>query len=452
MIKSPSTIPYHVPALPTASAPPAGLPVGKGGAVSEKALCDQLLCLKVAPRRPDDMPPPRSNGSCETQYKIIPRQRATVAASSPGPVPANSPNDGPNDGPKVKQVVVLDWDDCLRDHQALNYQGLHNALALAAEEMAEVFPEIGEALKRMKDGVGADDDAPLLMKSQEDFSKHLLVHHKIFTLPVTEDFVRKMLPDLDEKRTKSIVHAVHARYERPRKARIRPLGDHEQPPAKPEPPRNLPFPEVPFTMMPGAQAFLEKCRSPDTRVILLSNRQQGDLENEIRHLGKGHHFDVVSGSPRVTQKISDAPPEPMPVELQQKLMGLLGGTDTEALRTALEEAAVYAHPDITKVRWTPTKPDPTRLRESLEALGVPPDVPIVSYGDQATDVQQLARLAQEELRDRLNQPDRRLEGVIVNRTHPDVGRLIEVEGIPTRVVSSFEDLVAEPLMKPLGPA
>ena len=439
MIKSPSTIPHHVPALPTASAPPAGLPVGKGGAVSEDALRALLGKRETPPDQLDDMPRPRSTISRETLDKTIPQPGATAAAGSPGSVRAG--------GSEVKQVVVLDWDDCLRDHQALNYQWLHNALALAAEEKADTLPEIGVALERlrrgMKDGVGADDDAPLLMKSQEDFSKHLLVHHKIFTLPVTEDFVRKMLPDLDEQRTESIIHAVHARYVRQMKARIRPPGDHEQPPAKPEPPRNLPFPEVPFTMMPGAQAFLEKCRSPDTRVILLSNRQQGDLENEIRHLGKGHHFDVVSGSPRVTQKISDAPPEPMPVELQQKLMGLLGGTDTEALRTALEEAAVYAHPDTTKVRWTPTKPDPTRLRESLEALGVPPDVPIVSYGDQVTDVQQLARL---------DQPDRRLEGVIVNRTHPKVGHQIDVEGIPTRVVSSFEDLVAEPLMKPLGPA
>lgn len=439
MNTSPSTIHPRVPASPTAP----GLPVGKGGAISKEALRTQIGHLKRAPHRPADTPPPRSTVSREALDKMIPQHHATGAAGSPGPAAAG--------GSDVKQVLVLDWDDCLRDHQALAYQGLHNALALTAVELADTFPEIGEALERMqrcmKDGVGANDGAPLLMKSQEDFSNHLLVNHRIFTPHIAEDFVRKMLPGLDEPRTVAISQAVHAQYARELKSRLRPPGDHEQPPAKPEPPRDLPFPLVPFTMMPGAQAFLEQCRSPDSRVILLSNRQHGDLENEIRHLGMGHHFDVVSGTSLIAQPISGAASEPMPAGLQQRLTGLLGstGTDTgtQALRAALEEAAVHAHPDTTRMRWMPAKPDATRLRESLEALDVPPDVPIVSYGDQASDVQQLARL---------NQPGRRLKGVIVNRQHPEVGRRIEVEGIPTRVVGSFEELVAEPPTKLLGPA
>lgn len=324
-------------------------------------------------------------------------------------------------GSELKQVMVLDWDDCLRDEKGLNYQLMHNALATAAR----THPDIGEALERMRarrdSGTAESDGCPLLMRSQEDFSRHLMAHPGIFKRHVVEDFVSAM--GLPPEKAEAVVNTVYAEFNRQYKASMRPKQDKQ---------RDLPFPDVQFSLMPGAREFLEKCRTPESRVILISNRSHGDLEDEVNHLGMAHYFDVVSGSPMVTQPKPGEPPAQMSPDLQQRLTGSLRSGNEPELRAVLDEAAAYAHPDTTQVGRSEKKPDATRLRDSLARLSVREDVPITSYGDQNSDVRQLARLP--------GQGDRRLEGVIVNPQRGDVGQQTAVEGVPTRVVGSLKDI------------
>ncbi|MCS4509728.1 hypothetical protein NBM50_05555 [Xylophilus ampelinus] len=328
-------------------------------------------------------------------------------------------------GSEVKQVIVLDWDDCLRDEKGLNYQLMHNALAVAAKEHAKTLPEIGEVLERMRNraesGIPAGEGDPLLMRSQEDFTHHLMANPGIFKRHVVEDFVNAMGLPPDKEGT--VVNAVYAEFNRQYRALMR---------SKPEDKRgDLPFPDVQFSLMPGAREFLEKCRTPESRVVLISNRGHGELEDEVNHLGMAHYFDVVSGIPVVTRDRSDAQPAQMPEDLQRRLTQNLRCGDLSALREVLDEVADYAHPNTTAVGRFAKKPDVARLLDALAHLSVQPDVPITSYGDQTSDVQQLTGLAGQ---------GRRLEGVIINPQRSDVGQQIEVDGVPTRVIGSLNDI------------
>ncbi|WP_247709221.1 HAD family hydrolase [Ralstonia solanacearum] len=193
----------------------------------------------------------------------------------------------------------------------------------------------------------------------------------------------------------------------------------------------MPFPNVRFELMPGAQELLDKCRTADTRVILISNRGHADLEDEVNHLGMMHYFDAVSGTPIIMRPKPGAQQEKMPETLQESLIKALRGDDDEALRQVLGEASTFAHPDTTVIDRGDKKPGATRLLQSLEHLSVPPDVPVTSYGDQASDIKQLQTLAEQR---------RHVDGVIVNPQRGDVGQQIDVVGIPTRVVRSMEEL------------
>lgn len=330
-------------------------------------------------------------------------------------------------GSEVKQVVVLDWDDCLRDEKGLNYQLMHNALAVAAKEHAQALPEIGEALERlrtrMESGMAAGEGDPLLMRSKEDFSSHLMANPDIFKNHIVKDFVRTMMPGLQPPKAASVVKAVYAQFNRQYKSLMQP-----RPGGKPS---DLPFPDVQFSLMPGAREFLEHCRTAESRVILISNRGHGDLESEVNHLGMMHYFDVVSGNPMVTRPKPGGQAPQMPEDLQQRLTHTLRSGNEGDLRQVLGEAADYAHPDTTEVGRFEKKPDAARLLDSLSRLSVQSDVPITSYGDQNSDVKQLAGLAGQ---------GRRLEGVVINPQRGDLGRQIQVEGVPTRVIGSLKDL------------
>ncbi|WP_432735403.1 HAD family hydrolase [Ralstonia solanacearum] len=195
--------------------------------------------------------------------------------------------------------------------------------------------------------------------------------------------------------------------------------------------RDVPFPNVRFELMPGAQELLDKCRTADARVILISNRGHADLEDEVNHLGMMHYFDAVSGTPIIMRPKPGAQHEEMPETLQKRLTEALRGDNDEALRQVLGEASTFAHPDTTVIDRGDKKPGATRLLQSLEHLSVPPDVPVTSYGDQASDVKQLQTLAEQ---------GRHVDGVIINPQRGDVGQQIDVVGIPTRVVRSMEEL------------
>ncbi|MBB6582831.1 XopC/Rsp1239 family type III secretion system effector [Ralstonia solanacearum] len=326
----------------------------------------------------------------------------------------------------VKQVVVLDWDDCLRDEKGLNYQLMHNALTIAAREHAETLPELSSAVStlrsQMESGHPPGEGAPLLMKNREDFTGHLMANPSIFKRHIVEDFVRTMLPGLDPQKAKSTVNAVYTQFTRGYKRMTQPQKEAL---------RDVPFPNVRFELMPGAQELLDKCRTADTRVILISNRGHADLEDEVNHLGMMHYFDAVSGTPIIMRPKPGAQQEKMPETLQESLIKALRGDDDEALRQVLGEASTFAHPDTTVIDRGDKKPGATRLLQSLEHLSVPPDVPVTSYGDQASDIKQLQTLAEQR---------RHVDGVIVNPQRGDVGQQIDVVGIPTRVVRSMEEL------------
>lgn len=320
----------------------------------------------------------------------------------------------------VKQVIVLDWDDCLRDEKGLTYQIMHNALVVAAKENAKTFPELGDAVSRLQSGNLMADPAPLLIKNQEDFTTHMMANPRIFHSHVAEDFVRTMLPGSNAQRIWSMAHAISAEFTRQYRAMTNPEISKK--------PEGLPYPDVQLSLLPGARELLEKCRTAESRVILISNRGHHDVEREVNHLGMMHYFDVVSGAPLVTQSKPGGQPAQMPEGLQQRLIHSLSSGDDMALRQVLDEVADHAHPDTTLVDGIDRKPAAARLVQSLESLSVQPDVPIVSYGDQNSDVAQLAELAGQ---------GRRLEGVIINPVHNDVGQQVDIAGIPTRVMRSM---------------
>lgn len=55
----------------------------------------------------------------------------------------------------IKQVAVLDWDDCLRDEKGLNYQLMHNALAVAARNTRRPCPNSVKRCRACKPGCKA---------------------------------------------------------------------------------------------------------------------------------------------------------------------------------------------------------------------------------------------------------------------------------------------------------
>lgn len=325
-------------------------------------------------------------------------------------------------------MVVLDWDDCLRYEKGMNYQLVHNALEIAASMHAQSLPELRAAVDRLRGrmarGEQPGEGDPLIMQSQEDCANYLAANPGIYKRGMVEDFVRTMLPDVDSGKAADIVSAVYTQcvqeYNRlaagPRLRTARPC--------------EVPFPGVRIALMPGARELLDTSHAAGSPVMLISNRAHSDLEKEVRYLDMQQDFDVVSGAPTVTRPRSNASAAPMPEALQQRLTAALQGDDDGALRAALEDASAYAHPNTTSVTQTDRKPHATRLLDSLQRLSVPSKAPIILYGDQPSDISQAAKLAE---------TGRRIEGVLIDPGHNDVGRQIDVEGIPTRVIRSLAD-------------
>lgn len=351
-----------------------------------------------------------------------------IAAS--GADEAGGSRNAPADATQIKPVVVLDWDDCLRYEKGVNYQLMHNALAIAAQMHAQNLPELGEAVdrlrSRMQRGEPAGDSDPLIMRSQEDCSNYLAAHG-IYRRGLVDDFVRKMLPDVGSSKAAAITNAVYRQCVQEYNRMT--AGPHQQQSR----PCDVPFPDIRITLMPGARKRLSAFRAAGSPVMLISNRAHSDLEKEVNHLGIQRDFDVVSGAPTVTRPRSNASTAPMPEALQQRLTAALQGNDDDALRAALEDASAYAHPNTTSVTQTDRKPNATRLLDSLQRLSVPSEAPIILYGDQPSDISQAAKLAE---------TGRRIEGVLIDPGHSDVGRQIDIEGIPTRVIGSLTDLNA----------
>ncbi|WP_247535713.1 hypothetical protein [Ralstonia pseudosolanacearum] len=354
-----------------------------------------------------------------------PREIATHGADE-----ASSPRSAPADAAQIEPAVVLDWDDCLRYEKGVNYQLMHNALSIAAQMHAQNLPELKEAVDRLRGRMErkepAGDSDPLIMKSLEDCSKYLAAHH-IYRRGLVDDFVSKMLPDVDSSKAATITTAVYTQCVREYNRMV------TNPKQRQSRPCEVPFPDLEITLMPGARELLSANRAKGSPVMLISNRAHYELEKEVNHLGMRQDFDIVSGAPTVTLPRPNASAEPMPKTLQDELTSALRGDDDkddDALRMALEDASAYAHPNTTVVTQTDRKPNATRLLDSLQRLSVPPEAPIVLYGDQSRDISQAAELAE---------TGRRIEGVLIDPDHPDVGRQIDIKGIPTRVIGSLND-------------
>lgn len=490
------------------------LPVGAGSLVTPDGLRAQRGRLQPAPQGPAGLLPARPDDERQAPDRMMVPQRAALpAAGTHQALHKQSPQQSggvrrpAQGGRDIKQVFVLDWDDCLRIEKGMNFQLMHNALTLAAREHGTKYPELTQAVDRlhaqMRSGSPPGDGDPLLRRDQEDFARHLLPRPEIFEARVLQDFVSKMLPDVPKDRAQAIHNILEAHFNRQYQAvaqsRAGSVLSQE----------NLPFPKVKLELTPGAQELLDRSRTPESRVLLISNRGHADVEKEVNQLGMAHYFDVVAGAPVVSQ---DKPPPGVPAELRlqlrsaldsgddqallaalvravpmavarpqaaavhdstglptlppqdrlpapmrdrlldalqrgdetalqgalvaatpfahaelsRRLMASLRSGGSEALRQSLDEAVAYAHPDAVTAGRVDLKPAPKRLLDSLARLSVQPEVPIVSYGDQVTDVKQLAGADNQR---------RMLEGVIVNSQHPRVGENIVVDGIPTRILS-----------------
>ncbi|WAT14142.1 HAD hydrolase-like protein [Xanthomonas fragariae] len=392
------------------------LPIGKHGpTLPVDAPRQELRALKSAPPKSKDKAKQREGGE---DAATSPQQRGPTLAQRRMQERDAARRSNPEPAAEIKQLAVLDWDDCVRDEKGMTYQLLHNALAITARE-SEASP-LGRAVaqlhKRMQSGQPATDNDPLLMRTQEDFTKHLMVRHHIFSPKIARDFVDKMLPELGKEEAASLAECIHKNF---KEQYYRAIGKGE-----PIESNGVPFPHCEPKLLPGARELLEKIRTPDSCAAVISNRDQDDLADEVKHMNMLRYFDVISGSTRR---------EKMPEDLQKRIVPALRGGDREVVRRTLIEARCYAHPDSDSKSTgrMHIKPDPARLNRVLEQLQVGKEVPIISYGDQLSDVKQMAGLAKEGWK---------VKGVIINSQNPDVGKEIDVDGIPTTVIDSMEKI------------
>ncbi|AEO42404.1 hypothetical protein XACM_2132 [Xanthomonas euvesicatoria pv. citrumelo F1] len=153
-------------------------------------------------------------------------------------------------------------------------------MAITAREHASTLPELGDAVavlhSKLNDAEPVDEEAPLLMKNQKDFSSYLMGRQSIYKRHIIEDFVRKMLPGISEHKAASINNAVYSNFVREYKMLVKPEV------SKKNYSRDVPFPDIELSLLPGAKEILEKSRNANSRVILISNRGHGDLATSPR--------------------------------------------------------------------------------------------------------------------------------------------------------------------------
>ncbi|MBL9198189.1 hypothetical protein VB151_10950 [Xanthomonas fragariae] len=393
------------------------LPIGKHGpALPVDAPRPELRVLKSAPPKSKDKAKQRDGG--QDAVTSPPQQREPTLAQRKMQERDAARKRNSEPAAEIKQLSVLDWDDCLRDEKGMTYQLLHNALAITANE-SEASPlkrAVAQLNERMQSGPPATDSDPLLMKTQEDFTKHLMVRHHIFSPKIAEDFVVKMLPELGKEEAASLAKRIHTNF---KEQYYRSIGKGD-----PIESNGVPFPHCEPELLPGARELLDKICTPDSRVAVISNRDQKDLSYEAEYMNLLDKVDVISGSTRR---------EEMPEDLQKRIVPALRDGNRELVRRTLIEARCYAHPefDSKSTGRMYIKPDPTRLNRVLEQLQIEKEVPIISYGDQLSDVKQMAGLAKEGWK---------VKGVIINSQNPDVGKDIDVDGIPTTVIDSMEKI------------
>ena len=277
----------------------------------------------------------------------------------------------------IEDVHVVDWDDFLRDEKGMNYQLMHNALAVAASEYASTHPLIQEIAVAVADARGHEHDegVPKLCLSPAQFSAFAHAHPAFIKRDMVTDLIANLAPvnsSLAEKlqaasamEVETISNILQAGFGR-QYARL--VGGRTWPHKS-----SVPYPEVTLTLMPGAQAFLDQHRNASERIVLLSNRRNAELQQEINQMGMAHYFDVAAGVSEVT----------------------LG-----------EEVVCVSK-----------KPDPARLREALKQLPGASGARITLWGDRPGDIHQANNVAhQGAIRGVLVNPEQRAFEVTRSQT------------------------------------
>ncbi|MES2830641.1 MAG: HAD hydrolase-like protein [Pseudomonadota bacterium] len=291
----------------------------------------------------------------------------------------------------VTRVEVLDWDCLIVNEKLSNYQLMANAVFIAADNHATAHPVIGQiadAIKPYLGGQGYRAGMPLLCMGKEAFASHAIANPSLWKSHVPVDLIDKLSTiaphiSLSGTEKKQVINILQTEFRRQYKEFTRPDIPAELAEKKMAKQAasdvELPFKNVALEFMPGAQVFLEQQRTPDARLILISNKGDNDLHNEVNKLGIAHFFDVISGVPQVT----------------------------------VDDAVVHLD----------KKPAPQRLQKAIQELSLGHrNVPMRLWGDQQQDVTQAATLLASGVSDRIT-------GTIVNPAVDESAQPERLEGI-----------------------
>ncbi len=292
----------------------------------------------------------------------------------------------------VENISVLDWDCLIVNEKKSNYQLMANAVFIAAENHASTHPVLGriaDALTPYLDGKNYQEGMPLLCMGKEAFASHGIANPSVWKSHIPEDLMAKLpsiAPDIEVtlQERGQLVNILRTEFRRQYKALTRPAVPAEvvarETALRASSNVDLPFKNVALEFMPGAEAFLEKQRTPDARLILISNKGDNDLHNEVNKLGIAHFFDIISGVKKDTvgENIIDKDKKPSSHRLQQALTDL-----------------------------------------SLDHR----DIPIHLWGDQRQDVTQAAQLA-------VTGKHELITGTVVNPATDATGQPALIDGVP----------------------
>jgi phosphoglycolate phosphatase-like HAD superfamily hydrolase len=216
----------------------------------------------------------------------------------------------------VTRVQVLDWDCCITNEKAMNYQLMVNALAVAAHEYAHKYPEIlaiHKAVQPYIHGEGYEKGMPKLCMGADRFTEFGIANPHIWNSHIIQDLVlniHTIAPELsiEPARQTPIVSILQHEFKRQYKAFTRPTVPAEvqekMSAIQQAKGIDLPFKNIQLEFMPGAKEFLEQHRKPNTRLLLISNKGDHDLHNEVNKLAIAHYFDHISGVETVSENNS----------------------------------------------------------------------------------------------------------------------------------------------------
>ncbi|HEX7635596.1 MAG TPA: hypothetical protein VF427_10000 [Noviherbaspirillum sp.] len=268
----------------------------------------------------------------------------------------------------IREVHVLDWDDFLRDEKGMNYQLMHNALAITANAYKDKHPQlqkIADAVLRQSHHDDYREGMPKLCMMQEQFAKYAIANPQFFKRHIVIDLMDSISTldagiEISKEQREKMINIIYTEFTRQYKQLVSPVSSLRDKGKDVK----LPYPDVKLSMMPGAKGFLDKIRNPDARTILISNRGHGDLEKEINKLQMAHYFDWVSGTPEMTIPKSGS-----------------AGEEQQASNTE-------AHPDTTMVKRIHGKPSAYQLRQAFDHLSIPSGMNVTLWGDTPKDVTQ----------------------------------------------------------------